>query len=126
MTQTFDKRWLALIILCLGDPMIVLDMTVVTVALPSIRTDLNCSETSLVWVINAYIADGQRLSTPPRDTGGSLRQSEDVCSRKRAICVCLALMRHSGFAVDAGGARALQGLGGAIFSAVALAIVINL
>ncbi len=47
-------RWLALIILCLGDLMIVLDTTIVNVALPSIREDLGFSETSLVWVVNAY------------------------------------------------------------------------
>ena len=47
-----ERRWLALIILCLGDLMIVLDSTVVNVALPSIRSDLGFSETSLVWVVN--------------------------------------------------------------------------
>ena len=48
-------RWLALIVLCLGDLMIVLDTTVVNVALPSIRSDLGFSETSLAWVVNAYL-----------------------------------------------------------------------
>ena len=48
-------RWLALIVLCLGDLMIVLDMTIVNVALPSIREDLGFSETSLAWVVNAYL-----------------------------------------------------------------------
>jgi MFS family permease len=49
------KRWLALMVLCLGVLMIVLDTTIVNVALPSIRTDLGFSETSLVWVVNAYM-----------------------------------------------------------------------
>jgi len=49
------KRWLALIVLCLGTVMIVLDTTIVNVALPSIRTALGFSETSLVWVVNAYM-----------------------------------------------------------------------
>src|SRR5207247_2705733 len=49
------KRWLALIVLCLGDLMIVLDTTIVNVALPSIREDLAFTETSLVWVVNAYM-----------------------------------------------------------------------
>ena len=49
------KRWLALTVLCLGELMIVLDTTIVNVALPSIRLDLGFSETSLVWVINAYM-----------------------------------------------------------------------
>ena len=48
-------RWLALIVLCLGDLMIVLDTTIVNVALPSIREDLGFSETSLAWVVNAYL-----------------------------------------------------------------------
>ena len=50
-----DRRWIALIALCLGVVMIVLDGSVVYVALPSIRADLGFSETSLVWLVNAYI-----------------------------------------------------------------------
>ena len=49
------KRWLALYVLCLGVLMIVLDTTIVNVALPSIREDLGFTETSLVWVVNAYM-----------------------------------------------------------------------
>ena len=49
------RRWLALYVLCLGDLMIVLDTTIVNVALPSIRADLGFSETSLAWVVNAYL-----------------------------------------------------------------------
>src|SRR3954451_23377655 len=49
------KKWIALIVLCLGDLMIVVDMTIVNVALPSIRADLAFSETSLAWVVNAYV-----------------------------------------------------------------------
>src|SRR5687767_3169862 len=49
------KRWLALIVLCSGVLMIVLDGTIVNVALPSIRQDLGFTETSLVWVVNAYM-----------------------------------------------------------------------
>src|SRR6187397_3690258 len=48
-------RWLALYVLCLGDLMIVLDVTIVGVALPSIQTDLGFSETSLAWIVNAYL-----------------------------------------------------------------------
>ena len=48
-------RWLALHVLCLGDLMIVLDVTIVNVALPSIRADLGFSEASLAWVLNAYL-----------------------------------------------------------------------
>src|SRR3712207_9362244 len=48
------KKWLALLVLCLGDLLIVLDVSIVNVALPSIRADLGFSEASLAWVINAY------------------------------------------------------------------------
>ncbi|MDX6411125.1 MAG: hypothetical protein QOE91_641, partial [Gaiellaceae bacterium] len=48
-------RWLALYVLCLGVMMIVIDATIVNVALPSIRTDLGFSQTSLAWVVNAYL-----------------------------------------------------------------------
>ena len=49
------QRWLALFVLCAGTLMIVLDTTIVNVALPSIRADLGFSETSLAWVVNAYL-----------------------------------------------------------------------
>ena len=57
--QTTDTsrraRWLALYVLCLGDLMIVLDQSIVNVALPSIRDDLGFSQSSLAWVVNAYL-----------------------------------------------------------------------
>ena len=55
MTMDSRTRWLALYVLCLGDLMIVLDGTIVNVALPSIRDDLGFSQTSLAWVVNAYL-----------------------------------------------------------------------
>src|SRR4051794_2963219 len=55
MTLDSRTRWYALIVLCLGTLMIVLDSTIVNVALPSIRTDLGFTETSLAWVVNAYL-----------------------------------------------------------------------
>src|SRR5713101_553500 len=55
MTLDDRTRWLALYVLCLGDLMIVLDTTIVNVALPSIRQDLGFSATSLAWVVNAYL-----------------------------------------------------------------------
>ncbi len=54
-TMDSRARWLALFVLCLGDLMIVLDVTIVGVALPSIREDLGFSEASLAWVVNAYL-----------------------------------------------------------------------
>src|SRR4051812_27502564 len=55
MTMTDRTRWLAFSVLCLGTLMIVLDTTIVNVALPSIREDLGFSPTSLAWVVNAYL-----------------------------------------------------------------------
>ena len=53
MTMDSRNRWFALIVLCLGSLMIVLDTTIVNVALPSIRADLGFSQTSLAWVVHA-------------------------------------------------------------------------
>src|SRR3954467_8200194 len=53
--QKKDSRWVALIVLCSGMLMIVLDATVVNVALPSIQHDLGFSQSSLAWVVNAYL-----------------------------------------------------------------------
>ena len=55
MTMNNRTRWFALFVLCLGSLMIVLDTTIVNVALPSIRQDLGFSQTSLAWVVNAYL-----------------------------------------------------------------------
>jgi MFS family permease len=70
MTSTTRRaRWLALLVLCLGDLMIVLDSTIVNVALPSIRADLGFSESSLAWVVDAYLQpdgllDSSNLTKP--------------------------------------------------------------
>src|ERR1044072_4470229 len=57
MSETTDsrRRWLALYVLCLASLMIVLDVTIVGVALPSIKDDLGFTDTSLAWVVNAYL-----------------------------------------------------------------------
>lgn len=56
LNPTIDRRrWLALIVLCVGMLMIVLDVTVVNVALPSIQEDLGFSQSTLAWVVNAYL-----------------------------------------------------------------------
>src|SRR5436305_5187131 len=54
-SQTDRSRWIALVVLCVGMLMIVLDTTVVNVALPSIQRDLGFSQSSLAWVVNAYL-----------------------------------------------------------------------
>jgi EmrB/QacA subfamily drug resistance transporter len=128
LTAALDhgRRWLALVILCLGDLMIVLDSTIVNVALPSIRADLGFSETTLVWVVNAYMLTfGGFLLL-----GGRLG---DLFGQRRLFLLGIALftlaslacgMAHSQVLLIA--ARAVQGLGGAVVSAVALSLIMNL
>jgi EmrB/QacA subfamily drug resistance transporter len=120
------RRWLALLVLCLGDLMIVLDVTIVGVALPSIRTDLGFSESSLAWVVNAYlIVFGGFLLL-----GGRLG---DLFGHRRLFLAGIGLFTVAslacGVATSQGmlvGARAVQGLGGAIVSAVALSLMMML
>src|SRR4051794_41573493 len=119
-------RWLALYALCIGDLMIVVDMTIVNVALPSIRTDLGFSETSLVWVVNAYVlvyGGFMLLAGRLGDLFGHRRLFLlGVALFTVASLVCgLAQSQH--FLVAA---RAVQGIGGAIVSAVALSLIMTL
>jgi EmrB/QacA subfamily drug resistance transporter len=119
-------RWLALYMLCAGELMIVLDTTVVNVALPSIRQQLGFSEGSLVWVVNAYMLTyGGFLLL-----GGRLG---DLYGRRRlfiggtalftlASLVCGIATSQAVLVV----ARAVQGLGGAAVSAIALSLIMNL
>jgi EmrB/QacA subfamily drug resistance transporter len=121
-----DQRWLALLILCLGDLMIVLDVTIVGVALPSIRADLGFSEESLAWVVNAYLITfggflllGGRLG----DLFGHRRLFiAGVALFTVASAVC-GLANSQAILVSA---RAVQGVGGAVVSAVALSLMMTL
>jgi EmrB/QacA subfamily drug resistance transporter len=127
MTITDSRtRWLALLVLCLGDLMIVLDVTIVGVALPSIREDLDFSETSLAWVINAYLLTfggflllGGRLG----DLFGHRRLFLLGITLFTAASLACGLSGSQGFLV---GARAVQGLGAAVVSAVALSLMMTL
>jgi EmrB/QacA subfamily drug resistance transporter len=121
-----QKRWLALVILCLGDLMIILDTTIVNVALPSIRTSLGFNESSLAWVVNAYLLTfGGFLLL-----GGRLG---DLFGHRRLFLIGITLFTLAslvcGFATTHAfliTARAIQGIGGAIVSAVALSLIMNL
>src|SRR5499427_9028053 len=121
-----DTRWLALLVLCLGDLMIVLDVTIVGVALPSIRADLGFSEASLAWVINAYlITFGGFLLL-----GGMLG---DLLGHRSVflagVAVFTAASAVCGFANSQQmlvAARAVQGIGGAVVSAVSLSLMMTL
>src|SRR5438874_4206661 len=126
MFDSSRKRWLALIVLCLGDLMIVLDTTIVNVALPSIRNDLGFSQTSLAWVVNAYMLTfggflllGGRLG----DLFGSRRLFLLGISLFTVASLACGLSNSQALLVAA---RAVQGLGGAVVSAVALSLIMNL
>ncbi|MGB3819276.1 MFS transporter, partial [Achromobacter pulmonis] len=120
------QRWWALMVLCLGVLMIVLDTTIVNVALPSIREDLRFTETSLVWVVNAYMLTfGGFLLL-----GGRLG---DLLGHRRMFLAGLSLFTLASLACGLArgqelliAARAAQGLGGAVVSAVALSLIMNL
>ncbi len=123
---TVRARWLAFAILCLGDIMIVLDSTIVNVALPTIRTSLGFSETSLVWVVNAYLLTfGGFLLL-----GGRLA---DLYGQRRLFLIGIVLFTLASLACGAAVsqemlvvARAAQGIGGAVVSAVALSLIMSL
>ncbi len=125
-TVSGRQRWLALMVLCLGVLMIVLDTTIVNVALPSIREDLRFTETSLVWVVNAYMLTfGGFLLL-----GGRLG---DLWGHRRVFLGGIVLFTLASLACGVAGsqavliaARAVQGLGGAVVSAVALSLIMNL
>jgi EmrB/QacA subfamily drug resistance transporter len=127
VTQADDRtRWLALYILCLGSLMIVLDATIVNVALPSIREDLGFSQTSLAWVVNAYLLTfGGFLLL-----GGRLG---DLFGHRRLFLIGISLFTVASAACGLATsqealvtARAVQGLGGAVASAVSLSLMMTL
>src|SRR3954466_9635889 len=124
--MTPRTRWLALYVLCLGSLMIVLDTTIVNVALPSIRADLGFKETSLAWVVNAYLLTfggflllGGRLG----DLFGHRRLFLSGITLFTAASVACGLSNTQGLLI---GARAVQGLGGAVASAVSLSLMMGL
>jgi len=121
--EYLDRRWTALILLCVAMFVVVLDASIVNVALPSIGEGLDFSEADLPWVVNAYsIAFGGFLLL-----GG---RAADLLGRRRVFMAGLLVVAvaslAAGFAANQGqliAARAAQGLGGAIISPAALAII---
>src|SRR5215211_4795904 len=107
-------RWVALVVLCAGFLMIILDQTIVNVALPSIQTDLGFSQSSLAWVVNAYlIAFGGLLLLAGR--------LGDLIGRKRIFMIGLTIFTLASLLCGAAqsqevliGARFVQGVGGAM------------
>jgi EmrB/QacA subfamily drug resistance transporter len=128
MNETTDSRtrWLALYVLCLASLMIVLDVTIVGVALPSIREDLGFSETSLAWVVNGYLLTyGGFLLL-----GGRLG---DLFGHRRLFIAGIATFTLASLACGLAttqwflvAARSVQGLGGAVASAVSLSLMMGL
>jgi EmrB/QacA subfamily drug resistance transporter len=125
-TPTDRSRWLALYVLCTGMLMIVLDGTIVNVALPSIKDDLGFSQNDLAWVVNAYlIAFGGLLLLAGRigDLIGQRRMFLIGLAVFTAASAFCALAQSQGVLVAA---RFLQGVGGALTSAVILGMIVTM
>ena len=123
MRNTATNPWVVLVLICLAQFMVVLDATIVNVALPSIQTDLHLSDGNLQWIVNAYtlVFGGFLL------LGGRLG---DLLGRKRVFLIGLVVFTGAslldGLATSEGmliGARALQGLGAALIAPAALSII---
>ena len=123
MSSRETSKWVVLVLVCLAQFMVVLDSTIVNVALPSIQLDLGLSEANLQWIVNAYalVFGGFLL------LGG---RAGDLIGRKRLFLAGLVIFTVAsllnGLAVNEGmliGSRALQGLGAAFISPAALSII---
>src|SRR3954469_12578912 len=119
------RRWAALIVVCLAQLMIVLDVTIVNVALPSIQHDLDFSQAGLTWVVNAFLITFGSLLLLAGRLG-------DLAGRKRVfqgglviftVASLLCGLAPSGAALI--GARFLQGVGAAAQASVILAIIVT-
>ena len=126
LENTTDRRWRALLILCAGFLMIVLDMTIVNVALPSIKNDLGFSQAGLAWVVNAYLIAYAGVLLLAGRLG-------DLIGRKRIFLIGLIAFTAAsllcGLSVSQPmliAARFLQGIGGAVSSAVILGMVVTM
>jgi EmrB/QacA subfamily drug resistance transporter len=124
--STTDHRWAALIVLCAGMLMIVLDATIVNVALPSIQTDLHFSPSGLAWVLNAYLLTFGGLLMLAGRIG-------DLTSRRGVFTAGLGVFTIAsvlcGMAPSQGwlvAARFVQGTGGAMTSAVILGVIVTM
>jgi EmrB/QacA subfamily drug resistance transporter len=123
---TDRRRWIALVVLCAGFLMIVLDQTIVNVALPSIQTDLHFSQSALAWVVNAYlIAFGGLLLLAGR--------LGDLIGRRRVFLAGLTVFTLASLACGLAdsrstliAARFVQGVGGAMTSAVILGMIVTM
>jgi len=124
--RTADSRWLALVVLCAGMLMIVLDQTIVNVALPAIQADLGFSQAGLAWIVNAYlIAFGGLLLLAGR--------LGDLIGHKRVFVIGLVGFTVASLLCGLSttpelliGARFVQGVGGALSTAVTLGMIVKM
>src|SRR3954462_8925992 len=122
-SQTDRNRWAALYVLCAGALMIVLDATIVNVALPSIQDDLGFTSSNLAWVVNAYLIAFGGLLLLAGGAGGVVRAQRiflfglAIFPAASALC---ALAQTQELLI---GARFVQGVGGALTSAVILGMI---
>jgi EmrB/QacA subfamily drug resistance transporter len=122
--ESRDKRWLALAVVCMGQLMMILDATIVAVALPAIKSDLNFSSSSLTWVMNSYlIAFGSFLLL-----GGRLG---DLIGRTRMFLSGIAIFTAASMLCGFAGseamlivARFVQGFGAAVAASAILALIV--
>ncbi len=125
-TQNENHRWLALYVLCAGMLMIVLDATIVNVALPSIQDSLDFSQSNLAWVVNAYLIPFGGLLLLAGRMG-------DLLGQRRVFLTGLAIFTTASLVCAASesqamliGARFVQGIGGALASAVILGMIVTM
>jgi EmrB/QacA subfamily drug resistance transporter len=125
-TENDRTRWLALYVLCTGMLMIVLDATIVNVALPSIQDDLDFSQNNLAWVINAYMIPFGGLLLLAGRIG-------DLVGQRRVFLFGLTIFTAASLLCAASqnqemlvGARFIQGIGGALSSAVILGMIVTM
>jgi EmrB/QacA subfamily drug resistance transporter len=120
------SRWIALVVLCTGALMIILDMTIVNVALPSIQRDLHFSQANLAWVVNAYLITFGGLLLLAGRLG-------DLVGRRKLFLIGLAAFVAASALCGAAqsetmliAARFVQGVGGALASAVILGMIVTM
>jgi EmrB/QacA subfamily drug resistance transporter len=125
-TENDKTRWLALYVLCAGMLMIVLDATIVNVALPSIQDNLGFSQSNLAWVVNAYMIPFGGLLLLAGRMG-------DLLGQRRVFLVGLTVFTAASLLCAASvsqemliGARFVQGIGGALASAVILGMIVTM
>ncbi|SBW27161.1 DHA2 family efflux MFS transporter permease subunit [Protofrankia symbiont of Coriaria ruscifolia] len=125
-TRASDSRWPALVVLCIGMLMIILDGTIVNVALPAIQNDLGFSQSSLAWVVNAYLIAFAGLLLLAGRLG-------DLIGRKRVFMAGLSMFTVASLLCGVSGsremlivARFVQGVGGAMASAVILGMIVTM